>query len=159
MGGPFRSPASRYRRIGEDATADALLIPPFATIAARVLAADGQRLKALRLVRVLPAAEARDAVARVAENRCLVAWVRVEAGARAGAYAHALEHLFVEAPQPEAVEAERAVRALDPARAILDALDAPPLERACVGAGLAAEGAPVPRFAPRSEPAPGVVKD
>jgi hypothetical protein len=41
-GGP--SPASRYRRLSEDALADAKLIDPFAAIAARVLQADDARL-------------------------------------------------------------------------------------------------------------------
>lgn len=121
-GTAFRSPASRYRRLSEDAVADARLIPAFAAVAARVAAADGVRLRGLAHVRTLEADEARQAALRVAENRCLVAWVRFEAGARATAYAYALEHLVIEAPQGEAIPAERALAGLAAQRGILDGL-------------------------------------
>ncbi|MFL5156361.1 MAG: hypothetical protein ACJ8C3_26320 [Microvirga sp.] len=67
------SPASRYRRLSEDAAADAKLIDPFAIIAARVVQADAVRLKALGWVQDLTTEEARNAAMRVAENRCLIA--------------------------------------------------------------------------------------
>ena len=48
MGVRARSPASRYRRIGEDAQADAALIAPFAEVARVVVAADAARVRSAR---------------------------------------------------------------------------------------------------------------
>lgn len=112
MGGDLRSPASRYRRLGEDILADAKLIGPFAAAAGRVLEADRVRLGALPHVSDLRMAEIRQAAARVAENRCLIVWVRREAGSRLAAYRYALEHLVIEAPQTQAIGAERALPVL-----------------------------------------------
>jgi hypothetical protein len=112
MAGEGRSPASRYRRLGEDAAADARLIPAFAAVAGRVIEADRVRLATLPHVRDLRVAEIRDAAARVAENRCLMVWVRHEAAVRLASYRYSLEHLVIEAPQTEAIGAERALTAL-----------------------------------------------
>ena len=79
MGVRARSPASRYRRIGEDAQADAALIAPFAEVARVVVAADAARVRSLDEV---SEHEIAHAVARVAENRCLIAWVRDELAER-----------------------------------------------------------------------------
>lgn len=112
MGGELRSPVSRYRRLAEDILADAKLVGPFAALAGRVIEADRVRLAALPHVGDLRVAEIRRAAARVAENRCLVVWVRHEAGARLAAYRYSLEHLVIEAPQTEAIGAERALPVL-----------------------------------------------
>lgn len=149
LGAGARSPASRYRRLSEDAAADLALLGPFAAVAARVLTADAARLKGLQYVRDLEDARARDAVARVAENRCLVAWVRQEAGRRAERYGHAMEQLFIEAPQGEAVAAERVVRAFDAGRAPLDALPVPgSMAGACPGNDAPATAHPPSRGRP-----------
>jgi hypothetical protein len=107
------SPSPMFRRIGEDAAADRQLIPEFVALAERVLASDEARLKLLVHVRDLDEAQVQNAVARVAENRCLVAWVYAEAQGRAKRYRHALERLAIEAPQGEAAYAEREVIALE----------------------------------------------
>jgi hypothetical protein len=125
------SPVSRYRRVSEDAFADSKLIPVFTGLAARVLATDRIRLRALTYVRQLDEAQVRDAAARVAENRCLIAWVRQEAADRAGAYAYALERLIIETPQRDSIEVERALAALDVSRGLFDALGVPPFPEAC----------------------------
>lgn len=122
MAGPFRSPASRYRRIVVDAGADTVLIGPFRRTAEEVFEADRVRLEALLFVRDLTEAQAYAAAARTAENRCLVAWVAREVAFRESAYRYAVQHLFVSAPQSQAVEAEQAVRALEHHRQALDAL-------------------------------------
>jgi hypothetical protein len=138
-GGPARSPASRYRRLAEDAVADRKLIAPFAAVASRVMAADVVRLRALPHVGLLTHADADDAVARVAENRCLIDWVRYETHARLEQYRYALEHLFIEAPQSEAVAAERSLAELAAQRQALDALAAGIGLGWCVGPTLEAE--------------------
>lgn len=146
----FRSPASRYRRLSEDAVADGKLLGPFAAVAVRVLAADRLRRRSLPFIDGVTEKEAGNALARVAENRCLIAWVVEETAGRAERYRYALERLFMEAPQPESVAAERAVMAFDAHRRTLDGLGAPTLP-ACAAVdrvGGPGEGAP-PRYLPR----------
>lgn len=150
MAEPFRSPASRYRRLGEDAAADAALVAPFATLSLRVIEADRVRLAMLDRVGP-PQPEGAEALARVAENRCLVAWVREAASRRALAYRIALDRLVIEAPQGEGIAAERALAALDASRRVLDAPPAP--GAACSGG----EGA-VMRSPPRALQGAVVVK-
>lgn len=123
----FRSPASRYRRVAEDAFADLKLIGPFAARASRVMAADQVRLNSLAHVRSLDEEQVHHALARVAENRCLIAWVRHETHGRLIAYRYALEHLVIEAPQGEAVAAERTLANLEVHRTVLDRLVEPAL--------------------------------
>jgi hypothetical protein len=130
----FRSPASRYHRIADDASADAKLIGPFAVLAKRVIAADRVRLRSLAFVQDLAEDDAYQAAARVAENRCMIAWVRHETARRLESYRYALEHLLIEAPQNEAITAERVLRKLAAHMGILDELSVPPLaDAACAG--------------------------
>ncbi len=119
---PARSPVPRYRRLSEDASADARLIPAFAATAGLVIAADGRRLAGLPFARTLDDWDVRQAAMRVAENRCLIAWVRLEAGARVERYRYALEHLFAATPVADGVGAERAIAMLVERRALLDPL-------------------------------------
>ncbi|WP_091719076.1 hypothetical protein [Methylobacterium phyllostachyos] len=149
-GEPSRSPVSRYRQLGDDATADARLIPLFTALAARVIDADAARLRSLPFAKTLDAADVRDAAQRVAENRCLIAWVRVEAGQRLARYRFALEHLFAAAPAQESVSAERALMMLAARRNLLD-----PLLPADAAARCGLEAAPLPV----AQAGPRVVKD
>jgi hypothetical protein len=126
-----RSPVSRYRRLGDDAAADARLIPVFAALAARVNDADAQRLRSLPFARTLDDWDVRQAAMRVAENRCLIAWVRLETGLRLERYRYTLEHLFAETPATEAVAAERALAMLAARRALLDPLLPPDAAARC----------------------------
>ena len=144
VGEPFASPASRYRRIGEDAAADLKLIDPFAAVAASVNAADRARLASLGYVRGLSAAETVEAKMRVAENACLIAWVRGALKERTQSYRYALEHAFVAMPQPEAADAERKVIALDRHRHALDAL-----ALACAGRPVEKRFYPAPTAPPK----------
>lgn len=144
-----RSPAPLFRRIAQDAEQDRALIPPFRTLAERVLQADDARLRFLLYVRELEAGQAEGAALRVAENRCLIAWVRAEAHVRARAYRYALERLAVEAPQRDAIEPERALGELDAEIATLDVLPvgalgacADPIARPIAGPAPAAARAP-----------------
>jgi hypothetical protein len=148
--GPSRSPVSRYRQLGDDATADGRLIPVFAALAARVIDADAARLRSLPFAKTLDDADIRQAAQRVAENRCLIAWVRVEAGQRLARYRFALEHLFAEAPAPESIGAERALTMLAARRNLLAPLLPPDAEARCGFGGAAL---------PIAQAAPLVVKD
>ena len=126
-----RSPVSRYRRLSEDATADARLIPPFVAVAARVVEADALRLRSLPFARALDDFDVRNAAMRVAENRCLIAWVRLETAARTDGYRYALEHLVLEVPSSEGIGAERAIAMLAARRALLDPLLPPEAASRC----------------------------
>jgi hypothetical protein len=128
---PSRSPVSRYRQLSDDAVADARLIPLFTALAARVIDADAARLRSLPYATTLDANDVRTAAGRVAENRCLIAWVRVEAGLRLARYRFALEHLFAAAPAREAVSAERSLAMLAARRNLLDPLLPPDAEARC----------------------------
>ena len=128
---PFRSPYSRYRRLSDDAVADGRLIPPFAAIAERVFAADAVRLRALPFSKSLDDGDVRQAVMRVAENRCLVAWTRLEASLRIARYRYALEHFLIEMPGREAAPAEQALVFLEGRRALLDPLLPPDAAARC----------------------------
>jgi hypothetical protein len=153
-----RSPHSAYRRISEDALADARLLQPFSETASRVLAADTVRRRSLSYVQNVGASEVREAAARVAENLCLVAWVRAQAAARTRSYRYALERLLIEAPQGEAAGVEKSLALLvaeqEGARSVLGPL---PPEPACWGAldaVFVAENVAVVPAPPR----PGLVK-
>ncbi|WP_246693845.1 hypothetical protein, partial [Methylobacterium sp. WL18] len=128
---PSRSPVSRYRQLADDATADARLIPIFTALAARVIDADAARLRSLPFAKTLDDADIRLAAQHVAENRCLIAWVRIEAGLRLARYRYALEHLFAQAPAKESVPAERSLAMLAARRNLLDPLLPPDAAARC----------------------------
>jgi len=137
------SPSPLFRRIGEDAAADRVLIPEFIALAKRVFASDDARLKLLVHVRDLDEDQVGDAVARVAENRCLVAWVHAEAKGRAKRYRYALERLAIEAPQGEAAHAERETIALERGLSGFERLGIAPLsDRRCELAASVAHALP-----------------
>lgn len=148
------SPSSRYRRLAEDVVADAKLMAPFALTAARVLRADEARLRGLAYVQDLTAWQAGEAALRVAENRCLIAWVRWEIDARAASYRYALEHLFIEAPQMDGVAVERSLKAFEAQRPVLDGLPGGPWPPSC---GLPAAAEPAIATPAILAPGPAVV--
>lgn len=113
VSGSFRSEHSRYRRLAEDAVADAALIAPFRAIASRVVAADRVRLRTAALSPAITPPAPQQADARVSENEGIVAWVRERLRYRIATYRHALDNLVVEMPSREAIMAERAILALE----------------------------------------------
>jgi hypothetical protein len=139
MRSAFRSPASRYQRIAQDSLADLGLVGPFVALATRVMAADEVRLRGIAYVPDLARSEIDDALARIGENRCLIAWVRLETYARVQSYRFSLQRLVVEAPQSEAVPAGQALADLETHVLMLDTLSPPVPEALCGGAGLELE--------------------
>lgn len=131
MAESFRSPVSRYRRLSEDIGTDARLIPQFAAVAMRVKEGDALRLRSLPFAKGLDDGDVRQAAMRVAENRCLIAWVRFETGRRSRRYHYALEHLLIEAPGPEGLAVGQTLAALDGRRPLLDPLVPPEAEARC----------------------------
>lgn len=123
MAEDYRSVSSRYAKLGQDVEADRLLMVPFSQAAARVCAADRVRILALNDVQQLTHVQREQAVARVAENRMLVDWVRRNMRDKAAAYRYALEHVTVGAPMRESIRAEQALLALESAQQTLDYWD------------------------------------
>jgi hypothetical protein len=113
LSGEFRSVASRYAKLADDIEADHLLLNPFVIVATRVCLADRARLRSLQHVSFLSGAQRDHALYRVEENRFLLAWVQRDWRYRANAFRYALEHLMIEAPQHEAVLAERRLLSLE----------------------------------------------
>lgn len=113
LSGSFRSEYSRYRRLGEDAVADTVLIAPFCAVAQRVVAADRMRLKVAATSPAISPPVPEEAEARVAENDGMIAWVRERVSYRIANYRHSLDNLLVELPSHEAVMAERAILGLE----------------------------------------------
>jgi hypothetical protein len=148
-----RSPAPLFRRIAEDAHADAALIVPFVALARDVIENDALRVQVMLNAQDLEPyrAEAAAAAARFAENRCLIAWVRAEADKRARDYRHALEQFAIEALQREAIDAERAVIALEDRLGLFEYTGIAPLENGRCESDR--DGAPLP-----DKPAPAIVK-
>jgi hypothetical protein len=146
MAGPFRSVASRYRRLADDIESDRQLVSPFTQTAIRVCQADRVRSNAIPHVTHLSDHSHHHALERIAENAMLTAWVRRDMALRAEAYRYALEHLVIEGPQREAIQAERALLALERDLSRLQRTDD------CAvtphAGGLPAEAGP--RFAPAS---------
>lgn len=156
MSGPFRSVASRYRRLADDIESDRQLIFPFTRTAARVCQADRVRSAAIPHVGHLDEHTHSHALARMAENALLVAWVKTEMQRRSEAWRYALEHLVLEGPQREAIIAERALLAIEQDMQVIALWDG------CGEAGRIVAGpsrlAPPGSFRPASPP-PVVAKD
>jgi hypothetical protein len=123
MAEDYRSVASRYAKLGQDVEADRLLLLPFSQAAAKVCAADRVRALALNDVKELSHRQREQGVARIAENRMLVDWVRRDMRDKAAAYRYALEHVSIEAPMREAIRSEQALVALESAQQTLDYWD------------------------------------
>jgi hypothetical protein len=119
----YRSVASRYAKLGQDIEQDRLLMGPFSQAAARVCTADRVRVQALNDVQQLTNVQREQAVARVAENRMLVDWVRRDMREKAASYRHALEHMTIGTPMRESIRAEQALVAMESAQQTLDYWD------------------------------------
>lgn len=122
---PDRSPAARWNRVEADMTGDALLVPPFCAVAARVRRTDVERLAAADRSPDLEPAFVAGAEARVAENEATMAAVWRALAYRIVSYRTAIDHLTVESPSDRQWTVNRAYDALAASRCT----DAPPLRR------------------------------
>ena len=110
---PYRSSTARYAQLIDDIRADAARVAPFFSMANRVLEADAVRARSFQFVSRLPGETFDLARARIAENRGLIDRVYDRFRQRIASYRYALECLLVLTPSPNAVEAERALHALE----------------------------------------------
>ena len=110
---PYRSSSARYARLIDDIRADAGRVTPFFSMANRVLQADAVRTRGLQYVSRLPVETFELARVRIGENRALIDRVYDRFRERIASYRYALECLLLLTPSPQAVEAERALYALE----------------------------------------------
>lgn len=155
LASPDVSPRSRYQRLREDMESDRLLITPFAAIACRVAAMDAIRAKALAAIPEGDVETRGAALARIAENEMLVAWVEAGLLSRLGGYRYALERLVVTSPDKDAIRSERVLEAFEGYRGMASRCAQARGGITITPGGDAAGGT---RFLPRSEPKPLVVK-
>jgi hypothetical protein len=118
----------------DDVRSDITRFEPFYTNAARVIELDRKRNASLKLVSELSPRERADAVARMAENACIVQWVQQSLERRISSYRWALERLVIQAPDGIASDADRLIKEL----AALAAN--PPVQPAAIGCVVTAMG-------------------
>ncbi len=134
-GDPFRSLASRYRRLAEDIEADRALIISFEQNWALVKEGDRIRERSFSHVHDLTQSERNDALARIHENLNLHRWVYRDLCYRVDMYRYALERLVIMGPMREAIYAERGLAALALHCAPPAAISSPIQRRALVRKG------------------------
>lgn len=99
----FQSSRVRYGRLADDARADIDTAPTTFASICRVREIDRQRSIATRELRGLASGEV---AARYAENEMVISWFARALQYRHAAYNNALDHLLVETPHEEAIEAD-----------------------------------------------------
>jgi hypothetical protein len=108
-----RAPESAYARLIDDVRDDITRLPNVFTAAARVRDLDEKRRRSLFLVSTVSDAEHTQALQRIRENAAIIDWVHESLRNRARSYRIALERLVAAAPDPQAVEVERAINMLN----------------------------------------------
>ena len=121
----YRSSNARYSKLNEDIRNDVTRMDPFFGVARRVLDMDDKRGKSLSYVGGLSPREQNNAVARIAENALVVAWVQCSLGQRAASYRYTLEHLVISTPTPVALDVERSLTLMQTSIANKHLLDEP----------------------------------
>ncbi|MEI2384633.1 hypothetical protein [Breoghania sp. JC706] len=99
----FTSSETRYERVISDMSGDSELVRPFCRLAVEVEDADTERLNAMNRRPDLKPEEYAGSVARVNENREIVAWVKRALKFRLVAYRHAIDRLEIETPSQKRV--------------------------------------------------------
>jgi len=110
---PARSSEVRYERLKADIATDRQRIEPFFDVADRQAELDRVRQQSLAYISVLQPGERQHALARVADNRAIVAAVCAALLKRARIYRTALERLVVATPSETAVAVERTLLAFE----------------------------------------------
>lgn len=121
----YRSSTARYSKLNEDIRNDITRMDPFFGVARRVLDMDDKRGKSLSYVGGLSPREQNNAIARIAENALIVAWVQCSLGQRAASYRYTLEHLVISTPTPVALDVERSLTLMQTSIANKHLLDEP----------------------------------
>jgi hypothetical protein len=112
MSESWRSSKPPYRRLMLDMQADIDLLDPLDRIARQVAVTDEIREKGMHKITDLTETERAETLGRIGENKALARWIDEALAARVKAYQFALERLFIEIPEKEAVSAERMLAVL-----------------------------------------------
>jgi hypothetical protein len=123
MSEAWRSSKPPYRRLMLDMQADIDLLDPLDRIARQVALTDGIREQGMNKITDLTETERAETLGRIGENKALARWIDEALAARVKAYQFALERLFIEIPEKDAVAAERMLAVLK-ARAAREVPDA-----------------------------------
>jgi hypothetical protein len=115
---PFRSSEARWSRVIADIQSDAMLVPPFCAVAARVRRSDAERIAAAERLPSTDEVFLAEAYDRVWENNAVMAWVWRALAYRLTAYRFALDRLQVETPSDKLFEATQVFGALAAARCV-----------------------------------------
>jgi hypothetical protein len=110
---PYASSVTRYRRLIDDIMEDRQQLAAFFAMSDRVRETDRIRERSLGYIRSQPDDAREQALMRITENQMVTWWVYDALAARVESYRYALERLVVETPEAEAVNAERALMALE----------------------------------------------
>jgi hypothetical protein len=78
----YRSTAARYNQLNDDVRNDVVRIPPFFDTARRVIEADRKRQATMDILTDISPPERFNALARVAENNLIIAWVQTSLSQR-----------------------------------------------------------------------------
>jgi hypothetical protein len=107
-----RTPDAMYAQLTDDVRNDGTRLPQFFETAARVADMDAKRGKSMFYVASLSPGERDWGLRRIHENAAIVETVRQSLGKRIAGYRFALGRLVIMAPNPQAVEVERAINGL-----------------------------------------------
>ncbi len=116
----FVSSEARWNAVITAIVTDIPLVPPFGEVWQRVCLADLSRLSALPQTALLTPAEAKDAEARVFENKRVAVWGLSAMRWRVESYAYAIQRSRLEIPSGKDVNADIALNRL---RATVDELE------------------------------------
>lgn len=116
----FVSSEARWNAVITAIVTDIPLVPPFGQVWQRVCLADLSRMSALPQTALLTPAEARDAEARVFENKRVAVWGLSAMRWRVESYAYAIQRSRLEIPSAKDVNADLALNRL---RATVDELE------------------------------------
>jgi hypothetical protein len=102
----YRSTAARYNQLNDDVRNDVVRIPPFFDMARRVIEADRKRQATMDILTDISPPERFNALARVAENNLIIAWVQTSLSQRCAGYRFALNRLAVSEPESMATNVD-----------------------------------------------------
>ena len=102
----YRSTAARYNQLNDDVRNDVVRIPPFFDTARRVIEADRKRQATMDILTDISPPERFNALARVAENNLIIAWVQTSLSQRCAGYRFALNRLTVSEPESMATNVD-----------------------------------------------------
>ncbi|WP_181704322.1 hypothetical protein [Chthonobacter albigriseus] len=110
--GDYRSSETRWTKVMDDITGDALLVPPFCEVAARVRRTDAWRIGRVNADQSVTPDVLVDTYNRIEENNRQMSWVWRALAYRLTSYRFAIERMALETPSEQMWAVNRAFDAL-----------------------------------------------